>query len=206
MLPPCIVAIGASTFFGRVDPQGGGFIGRLKTWHESNHRKNRVYNLGISSETSTDLLKRLISECTPRKPDLIILGASSNDARRVGSKEAPCETPLDQYADNLRKLIQQATLFCPVLVMIGHPIDDARTKPVQGTNKYFSNVDLEKYFDVTRKTCQAEKIPCLDIYNELVGSDFRLGLWEDGLHPNAVGHQKIFKMLQEFLLSHFDSK
>ncbi|MDD5055227.1 MAG: GDSL-type esterase/lipase family protein [Candidatus Peribacteraceae bacterium] len=206
MLPRSIIAIGASSFFGRVDPEGGGFIGRLKTWHESNHRKNRVYNLGISSETSTDLLKRLTSECTPRKPDLIILGASSNDARRTGSKEAPCETPIGQYAENLLELIGQAMSFCPVLVMIGHPIDEKRTNPVQGTSKYFSRDDLEIYFDVARKICSENNVLCLDIYTEFINDEFMQGLWEDGLHPNAFGHRKIFESLKDYLIAHFDVK
>jgi lysophospholipase L1-like esterase len=206
MLPQSIIAIGASSFFGRVDPEGGGFVGRLKTWHESNHRKNRVYNLGISSETSTDLLRRLTSECTPRKPDLIILGASSNDARRVGTNDAPCETPIDQYAENLMELIGQALSLCPVLVMIGHPIDEKHTNPVRGTNKYFSKTDLEKYFDVARNICQKENVPCLDIFKELVDTDYKSGLSDDGLHPNALGHQIIFEILREYLLSHFEVK
>ena len=206
MLPPCIVAIGASSFFGRVDPEGGGFVGRLKTWHESNHRKNRVYNLGISSETTADFLKRLTLECIPRKPDLIILAASSNDTRHRGSPEAPCEISLDQYSQNLHKLIQQGKSFCPVLVIIGSPIDEARTKPVVGTDKNFKLDDFKTYFTAARTICNEENVQYLDIFSEWILTDYHRWLWDDGLHPNALGHQKIFESLKKYLLTHFDAK
>lgn len=207
MLPHCIVAIGASTFFGRVDPEGGGFIGRLKTWHESNHRKNRVYNLGISSETSNDLIRRFESECTPRKPDLIIMGTScANDCRRRGSKSAPNEVELEQHEQNIRDLITTGQKFCPIMVVSGHPIDDTRTNPMIGTDKFFSSEDLTRYRECSRSIFERENIPYLDVSSEWIKTDYHRWLWEDGLHPNGLGHQMIFSSLKQFLINHFNPK
>lgn len=200
MLPQRIVAIGASTVFGRVDPEGGGFIGRLKTWHESNHRKNCIFNLGISSETSTDFLKRLLPECTPRKPDLILLSAASNDARHVESKDAPCETPILKYEENISELIRQGKTLAPVIVLTGHPINEAHTTPLPYKNNYYFLKDLKRYMESAKRTCTEKQIPCLDVFSEWLKIDYFPFLYDDGLHPNAEGHQKIFELLRDFLV------
>lgn len=201
MLPRRIVAIGASTTFGRVDPEGGGYIGRLKTWHEGKHRKNCVFNLGISSETSRDFLKRLVPECTPRKPDLIILAAASNDARRVGSPKSPCDVPLPEYRRNLTKLIEDAKKFGDVFVTLMHPVDESRTTPLPYKETYYFITDLERYLDAARSVCKALNVPFLDVYREWTkDKGYKKKLYSDGLHPNASGHRHIFSMLRKKLL------
>src|SRR3989344_1664180 len=62
MIPKRIAAIGASYCEGKVDPEGGGFVGRLRSWHESFIQDNHVFNLGISGDTTSDMLKRLEKE------------------------------------------------------------------------------------------------------------------------------------------------
>lgn len=42
--------------------------------------------------------------------------------------------------------------------------------------------------------CKENNIPYLDIFGLLKNEDF-----EDGLHPNASGHQKIFVKVRDFL-------
>jgi lysophospholipase L1-like esterase len=203
MLPSCIAAFGASTVFGRVDPEGGGFIGRLKTWHESRGRKNRVYNMGISSESSADLLKRLMPEATPRKPDLILLTTGTNDTRHAGSAHSPSEIPLRQFEKNVRELLRQAKKLAPVIFLKMQPIDDRKTQPMPGNGFFFLNQDLQTYGDAAERICAQESIPCCDVCPGWMKRDYKTWLTEDGLHPNAEGHQRMFETLRDFLIGQF---
>lgn len=117
MLPQRIVAFGGSNLFGFFDPQGGGFIGRLKTYHESKNLDNMVFNLGISGETSTGMLKRLLPEAIVRKPDLIIVATGVNDARRLGSKTEKITTLLAHFKKNVQKIINQAKSLSDVIFL-----------------------------------------------------------------------------------------
>ena len=98
MISTRIVAIGASSLFGRIDPEEGGFIGRLKKWHETQAAQNIVFNLGVPGETSSDILKRFSQEVGVRRPDLILISVGLNDTKRKGSKEAGNPPPPDQQA------------------------------------------------------------------------------------------------------------
>lgn len=60
-----IVVIGASSCLGQVDPEFGGWAGRLRQWFESQNEFNLLYNLGISADTSSGVALRLLAEATP---------------------------------------------------------------------------------------------------------------------------------------------
>ncbi len=202
MLARNIVAIGSSSLFGLVDPKHGGYIGRLKTWHEANDVNNKVYNLGISGDTTSGMLKRLSNETSVRKPDLILITTGLNDTRRVGSKESPSTTPIAQFEQNLKSLISEASRIAKVACVGVYPIDDSKTAPLFFWKKdyYYLMADAKDYERVTSEICKSENIPYLDIFNEWLRQDYANLLFEDGLHANELGHQKIFESLKQFLL------
>lgn len=107
MIPRKIVAVGASDFFGMGDAGQGGFLGRFKQWHEQQSDKNFFYNLGVRGETTTQMIRRLTVESLPRKPDLLLLTAGSNDIRRVGSKTSAVKTSDDDFKANVLSMIKQ---------------------------------------------------------------------------------------------------
>ncbi len=65
------MAVGASDFFGMGDTSQGGFMGRLKQWHEQQSDRNFFYNLSVRGETTAQMMRRLAIESSPRKPDLL---------------------------------------------------------------------------------------------------------------------------------------
>ncbi len=201
MLPKRIVAIGASDFFGIGDPEEGGFIGRFKTWHETQNKDHVVYNLGIRGETTTQMLKRLTSESVPRKPDLLILTAGSNDIRRIGSKNAPVKTPINKFRENIREMIHQGTKMADVIFISTHPFDESKTAPFLYWNpkNYYLRADIIHYEREVKSICKEEQIPYLDIFNQWIDRDYSLFLHEDGQHANAMGHIMIAEELKKFL-------
>ncbi len=205
MPPKNIVVIGASSVFGRIDPKGGGFVGRLKTWHENNEPNyNAVYNLGISGDTTTGMLSRLLPEAGARNPDLMILSLGTNDASRIGSLTSPHATTLNEFERKVKKLIQQSqSLTMNVLIVSAYPIDDTKTVPLFNSNKYYLMSDIKIYIKKTQEICEQNGILYLDLFNALITTDYKKLLYKDGLHMNAQGHQFIFEQLKNFLMSKY---
>ncbi|MEM9729475.1 MAG: G-D-S-L family lipolytic protein, partial [Myxococcota bacterium] len=98
MLPRRITVFGSSTVYGTADDQVGGFVQRLRLWHEARDSRNRVYNLGIWGEQTSALLQRLASEARARQPHLILIYAGFNDSRRLDAPDGPNATPVDAFA------------------------------------------------------------------------------------------------------------
>ena len=204
MLPQRIVAIGSSSLFGLVDPQGGGYIGRLKTWHENQNINNKVYNLGISGDTTTGMLKRFPPEVSIRKPNLILITSGLNDTRKIGGKSKPPTTPVEQFKKNIETLIKKGKTLTDVVFISVFPIDDKKTSPLLYWNHddyFYCMTDAIKYAKIVNSICETERVPYLDIFNEWLHQDYKQWLFEDGLHANAVGHEKIYKSLKSFLLN-----
>lgn len=204
MIPQRIVVIGASTVYGRVDIEGGGWVGRLRRWHEQQDRKNAVFNLGIGGDTSEGFLRRLKVEVSPRRPDLILVSGGLNDIKRVSNKTAPVTIPLPQSQQNIREIIKEGRKLTEVIFISVHPIDESRTSPVSWENSHYLSVDVRQYSDATKEICETEKIPYIDIFNEWMKINYMPLLADDGLHPNSHGHQKIFEAVREFLIEKYN--
>ena len=199
MIPKRIAAIGASYCEGKVDPEGGGVVGRLRSWHESFIQDNHVFNLGISGDTTSDMLKRLEKEMKPRKPDLILVVGGLNDFIRRESKIAKPDNTVEGYEKNIRDLIAKAKNLAPVLFVGVQPVDEARTAPVSWENIYYLLSDAKTATDITKKVCLEMKVPYVDVFGEFMKIDYKKYL-ADGLHPNSQGHQRIFELVKDKLI------
>jgi lysophospholipase L1-like esterase len=201
MIPQRIIVIGASSVYGRVDLNSGGWVGRLRKWHESKAPRNAVFNLGIGGDTTVDFLKRLKPESQARRPDLIIISIGLNDARRIGSSAGPNNTPKLKFQQNVRKIIETAKSITPKVVFVDvYPIDDSKTAPIPwGNNEYYLLSDVQEYRNLAKKIVISEKVPFLDIWSGWAKKGYKNLLYKDGLHPNDKGHQEIFLKLRNFL-------
>lgn len=65
---------------GELGIKKAGWVNRLAIYYQNSNDENIVYNLGIPSETTTDLLKRIKNELESRKPNTIIISIGINDA------------------------------------------------------------------------------------------------------------------------------
>lgn len=191
-----IVVIGASSCLGQVDPELGGWAGRLRQWFERQNADNLLYNLGVSADTSTGVTQRLLTEATPRKPDLVIVQIGINDTWRDDSPQSPTKTPPDQFRENFIKIINDARSLGEVLVVSIFPIDEAKTTPISWRNRYFLLDDAQRYAQTTKEICQEMNTPYLDIFNEWLKGDYRKYLDADGLHANPEGHRCTFERVK----------
>ncbi len=184
-----------------VDPEGGGCIGRLKTWHERQHPKNRVYNLSIPGDTTTGILQRLQTEAAIRKPHLILIQPGTNGAQHRHSLRNPCRTPLEQFTDNIRSIIRTAQSLADVALIGVHRIDDTKTQPFSYWHKdvYYNMDDILHYAERTRSVCAEVDVPYLDLLPLWTQDTMDTFLFADGQHPNVHGHQRMFASLRTFL-------
>jgi len=199
-----IVAIGASDFCGIGDAAGqGGFIGRLKQWHEQQSDKNLLYNLGVRGETTTQMLRRLVVESMPRKPDLLILTTGSNDIRRTSSKTSPVKTPDELFAANVTAMIKQGKALGDVVFIGTHPFDESRTAPFAYWNdqNFYLLGDQTRREAVVAELCKQERVPYFDLFQNWLNQDYFQWLHTDGQHANTEGHELIFRQLKDFLKS-----
>lgn len=205
-----IVAIGNSIVYGRIDPIGGGWVGRLRSWYVAREpAANAVFNLGIGGDTTTSLIHRFGVECEAREPDIILLGIGVNDSRRVGSPSADHDTAPELFARNLDSLLTTSRGLAPATVFVSMvPVDESRTAPIPVKGYWHLLDDQRKFHDITREQCQKHGIPLIDNFNRWLSMDSHLSglgrpkyarFLEDGLHPNAEGHKDLFKVVKAFL-------
>lgn len=194
-----ISIFGDSITWGAIDPLGGGWANRLRNYFDNSNTDNvDVYNLGISGDTSKDLLRRFETECQARSrfPQTIIFAIGTNDSRFVGSEDNP-ETPLSEFAANIQTLINLARKFSNKIFFISLAIvDESLVAPTPWyPDMYFRNQLMREYDQMIAITCKKNNLPFIDISDLLTPADL-----EDGLHPGAKGHEKIFQKILDAIL------
>ena len=190
-----ICIFGDSITWGASDSEKGGWVERLKVYLAEKH-DTEVYNLGVSGDNTEDLLQRFEIEAAARKPNIIIFAIGINDSQYINSKDNPRVT-LHTFEQNLTQLVEIAKKFAPRIIFVGlTPVDESKTKPIPwDTQKYYDNENIQEYDSVIQSVCEQKKILFVPVYNVIAREDFH-----DGLHPNAVGHSKIYEKVRDFLL------
>lgn len=99
-----VVAFGDSLFAGYNLPQDQGFAPALERALTVEGVKARVFNAGVSGDTSAAGLQRLgfVLDGLDRKPDLVILGLGANDMLR-GLKPEATRANLDAILSELKR-------------------------------------------------------------------------------------------------------
>ncbi len=180
-----ICVFGDSIVFGRIDPKNGGWVNRLKVHVEKQKLFNKVFNLGIPGDTTETLLKRIENELQVRKHDIVIIQIGFNDSAKVDGKK---NVQLNLYKKNLQEIIRICKKFTDKIIFVGfNDCDEERTTPLR--TFYFYNKELKKYNLTIENLCKEKNLTFISMENVL---DIKNNL-EDGLHPNAQGHEKIFK-------------
>ncbi len=192
-----ICIFGDSTAWGAWDMEKGGWVNRL--WLYAGEKADcecNIYNLSISGGTTETILERFESEAKIREADGLIFQSGGNDSYLKG-KNGPNQIPLEKFKSNLEEIIKRAKNITQNIIFIGFKnVDESKTAPVSWKDIYYFNAEIKKYDEVMEGVCGEHNIPYLDIFGLLDVSDL-----EDGLHPNAAGHEKIFIKTRDFLIA-----
>lgn len=191
-----ICIFGDSTAWGAWDTEKGGWVNRL--WLEMAEKDDddwaAIYNCSISGGTTETILKQFESEANVRDADAFIFQTGGNDGSYVHTPESFMVKP-DDFRENLQEIIKRARKITDNIIFMGFEnCDETKTMPVPWYDGlHYVNKNIEQYNALVREVCKEHNIPFIE--PEKLDNDEM----EDGLHPNARGHEKIFVAVKDFL-------
>jgi lysophospholipase L1-like esterase len=186
---------GDSITYGVDDIEKGGWVNRLRQFLDNEGGDTRIYNLGISGDTTNNLIKRFEVECEAREPDTVLFAIGINDSRYVKTEDSPNVLP-DKFVENLKFLLEISKKYSKKVCFIGlTKVVESKTMPIPWhPTEYYTNKRIKQYSFLIESLSKKNDIPYLDMFNLIEDNDL-----EDGLHPNSSGHEKIFQRVKGFL-------
>lgn len=191
-----ICIFGASSTWGAWDLEKGGWPNRLRLFIDNNDYDWETYNLGISGDTTREVLERFDVEANSREPKILIFSIGDNDSSYRDSI-GDYFVPLEEFGNNILKLISKSKQITDKILFLGiKRVDEEKTTPVEWNKEaYYRNKDIELYDNKLRKTCKDAGVGYVGLKDVIGLNDL-----SDGLHPNETGHEKIFLKVKEFLI------
>ncbi|NEP02360.1 MAG: G-D-S-L family lipolytic protein [Symploca sp. SIO2E9] len=199
--PLKLVVMGDSIIYGFGDPEGGGWVERLRRqWMLPDTPGHVIYNLGVRGDGVKQVHQRFEhefrsrGELRNRLPDAIIFSVGVNDSARLGRPDGRNFTDFDSFQTQLGSLLDQAQRLCPVLFVGMAPVDE--TKMPFMDCLYYNHADQHRYKEATRLACLKRQIPYLDIFEiwKSRGADWwSKQILKDGLHPNVSGYKALLQ-------------
>jgi lysophospholipase L1-like esterase len=200
-VPLKLVVLGDSIIYGFGDPEGGGWVERLRRqWMMPESPGHVLYNLGVRGDGVKQVQERVEQEfrhrgeLKNRVPDAIILSVGVNDSARLGRPDGKNYTNFESFQVELANLLEQANRLCPVLFVGMAPVDETKMPFLDCF--HYNHVDQYRYKEATRLACLKRQIPYLDIFDlwRSRGSNWHLKqLSPDGLHPNVSGYKALLQ-------------
>ena len=196
-----ILIFGDSITWGACDTEGG-WASRLWGHFYKKQREGfdySVYNLGISGNTTEDLLERFEFETKQRLKEeeeiLFIFAIGINDSQFIHSKKALRYT-LEEFQENIQKLIDLAKKYSSKITFLSlTPVDDSKRDPTPwNTDKSYKKEYVKQFDEKVKEVCEKNKVKYIYMFDKLELNDL-----EDGLHPNNEGHRKMFGVIKENL-------
>jgi lysophospholipase L1-like esterase len=179
------LVFGDSIVMGYNDHKGG-WVERFKEMVYP----NPVYNLGVDGDCAKDVARRIVDESHRRLKSgdsaNIILAVGLNDSKEKLSEGSD---KFDELLDLAESIIDKKNITVVGLT----PVDDNKTNPVvwdRNINYYDKRV--VRLDDDIKKICDDRDVAYIGIHDRLTVADL-----DDGLHPNASGHNKIFDAISE---------
>ena len=197
--PQKVLVLGDSLVYGFGDPEGGGWVERLRRLTMEPGQAGAVfYNLGVRGDGVGQVQQRLDhefryrGELRNRLPDLLVLSVGINDSARVGNPLGRHRTDFDEFQDQINELLTQARQLCPVLFVGMTPVTE-QAMPFSEV-LYYTHADQWRCCEATRLACTSHNIPYLDVFHLWLGrgEPWWLPLISaDGLHPNVAGYRAL---------------
>ena len=191
-----ICIFGDSTAWGAWDMEKGGWVNRL--WFHVGKRGAdedyiEIYNCSISGGTTNTILERFESEAKIRNATTLLFQTGGNDASYQTTPDNFLVSE-EKFRQNLEEIIKRARKITDSIIFTDlKNCDESKTMPVPWIDIYYKNENIKKYSKIMEDVCREQGVLFLDV------PDLANDKFEDGLHPNAKGHEKIFQRVKEFL-------
>ncbi len=189
-----ISVFGDSIAWGSSDPLGG-WVARLLSYLEEENPDTIVHNQSVSGNTTRDLLSRFDCDIKGVHPDIIIFSIGINDSI-IDEGEMGNRVEKEIFAQNIHALLEKAAKTCSRIFVVGLiQVDESLTKPVLWDDTLsYDNASIAEYNKILRDSADKNHVHFIDVWNTLLPKDLA-----DGLHPNASGHEKLFRTIAHAL-------
>ncbi|MBP6869227.1 MAG: hypothetical protein KBC16_03945 [Candidatus Pacebacteria bacterium] len=189
---------GDSITYGSCDSEALGWVGRLRKARSADKDYDATYNYGLCGDTSDNLLSRFEGEFNSNVygVELVIFAIGLNDSSVRGNDDEFI-VPVDRFRENVKKLVTQGLAKGPKVCVVGLTnVDETRTVPLAGssTQKKFLNENVVAYDAVLKEVAEESGVTFISVFGTLSSSELA-----DGLHPNEVGYEKLFKIISKRL-------
>lgn len=156
------------------------------------NNKYEIDNISMSGATTIEALD-FINKRLDRNADLVILWYGTNDAANDWG------IPLDNYKDNLQKLI--SIIGSQKMILIG-PSSPDFNNPTEGS---YYNLDRYRQYDIVAKDlAEQNKIPFLNMLNKMQKQgNVKPLLLNDGIHYSDQGIEFLVKNLVPLIKQYF---
>ena len=154
----------------------------------------KVYNRGISGDTSDRLLERLQDNALNIKPKNLVVLVGTNDLSRNISVNTICGN-ICNIIDKSKDAGVEKIIICSLL-----PVNKSINSNMVGTRK---NLNITTINVVLKEACEQKQVEFVDLFTPLEDKDgnFDKQYTYDGLHPNAKGYVVITAELEKVLNS-----
>ena len=161
-------------------------------------------NIGGTGHTSVRLLdvfeKEMSIQPEVSSETLILFSIGLSDSR-IHRESGQCEVPLETFKQNIIQLGVKAAQYTQHYAFVGlTPIVEAEVNPLPWDKAHCYDLQtVQSYNKALQETCAAHDMGFVDVWQDWQEEDYADWLF-DGLHPNAIGHQKIARrVLHDFL-------
>jgi lysophospholipase L1-like esterase len=196
-----VLVFGASSAQGFWDSRGG-WADRLKHYYDGLQMQDfsveqpRLMNLGVSNDSTAEILKRLGPECKARQNDkglAVVIQVGSNNAAEIGGR---LRSSPEKYETDLETIIKKAEEFTYKILVVGFPaVDESKTNPIAWADIYYRNENISLFEKAAARICDKLEIPFVSLHEHFLNSKEKLHA-HDGLHPNDDGHKLIFELVR----------
>ncbi len=187
-----ILIFGDSISHGNNDLDMGGWAGRL----QNSFPEAEVRNFSIDGGTTEDVLRIVRARAKDFQGKILVIFAIGiNDSALLRPKMAPMVAE-EQFISNLERMADEARMFAENLFFVGITnVDESKTRPVEWEpDIFYSNVEIKRYNGLLKSFAEKHNFIFVDVFEKLAREDI-----DDGVHPNAAGHEKIETLIVESL-------
>ncbi len=180
----------------------GGWVNRLRKTYDmqmiegKDHDPPTIFNLGVSGDSSDDVLARFDSETKARASEELsfVIAVGVNDAR---TKAGVNFSNVQRYQQKLARILQRAKQYSGKVLFVGlTPCVEARSNPVSWGDTGYTNGRIKEFDNVLREFCEQNNVGFVEIFEPFQKAETETELLPDSLHPNDRGHQLIADLVR----------
>lgn len=149
-----------------------------------------IINKGVNGDTTAGIISRSSRDIIELAPSHMILMAGTNDIL--------LNYPVNNVIDNAKFLLNEAeeNSIIPIIALQPTVVPElAKIYWDQYIDYDAVNEHLKQYIDSIKTFASKNNIGIINFYDSFLGIEGMKDLYRDGIHPNAQGHELMFKTI-----------